>query len=112
MSVEADPEQVPRLALVPVRRRPDADDGRNGFAVVDPHLQAHAWCAAAEREQVVADGEAARLRPRQPLEPLRRGLVQVAPAGRADVAGDAFAGPAEVVGGGDVREEVEAELVA
>jgi len=61
---------------------------------------------------VIADGEAARLGPGQALEALRRRLVQVAAAWRADVTGDPFAAPAEIVGGGDVGEEVEAELVA
>src|SRR6266511_1397096 len=112
MAVEADPEQVPRLPLVPVRRRPDADDAWHGLAVVDPDLEAHACRPLPQRKQVVADGEAARLRPRQALEALRRRLVQVAPSGRADVTRDALAGPAEVVGGGDVGEEVEGEIVA
>ena len=62
-------------------------------------------------EQVVADRESQRLRLRQPLVALRRGLVQVAAAGGADVTRDALRAPAEVVGGGDVREEVEAQLV-
>jgi len=52
-----------------------------------------------------------RLRLRQTLETLRRRLVQVAAARRADVAGDTLCAPAEVVGRRDVREVVEAKLV-
>jgi hypothetical protein len=61
---------------------------------------------------VVVHREALRLRLRRALEPLRAGPVQVAPGGVADVARDPALAPAEVVGGGDVREEVEALLVA
>ena len=63
-------------------------------------------------EQVVADRKSQRLRLWQTLVALRRGLVQVAAAGRADVTGDALCGPAEVVGSCDVRKEVEAQLVS
>jgi len=99
---------------VPVRRRPDPDDARHRLAVVDPDLQphAHGGLARTQRQQVIADGEAARLRAWQPLEALRRRLVEVAPADGPDVAGYALAAPAEVIGRGDVGEEVEAELVA
>ena len=65
-----------------------------------------------ERQEVVADGEASRLEPRQGLEPLRRGQVEVAAGGGADIAGDALAAPAEVIGRDDVCEHVEPELVA
>ena len=43
---------------------------------------------------------------------LRHRLVEVAPVARAEVAGDTRVAPAEVVGGRDVREEVEALIVA
>jgi hypothetical protein len=60
---------------------------------------------------VVGDGEALRLRRRQALEALRAGAVDVPSGRRADVAGDALRPPAEIVGGCDVREEVEPLLV-
>jgi hypothetical protein len=61
---------------------------------------------------VVVHREALRLRLRGLGEALRAGQVEVAAAGRADVAGDAVAAPAEVIGRSDVREEVEAFAVA
>src|SRR5581483_9959620 len=79
---------------------------------VDPDLHAHAWRALAQGEQVVADREPLRLRRRQPLEALRRGHVQIAAPGGADVAGDGALAPAEVVGRRDVGQEAEALLVA
>ena len=81
-------------------------------AVVEPGLHAHAARVAADPEQVVGDREALRLRVRPPRVALRPGCVQVAPAARADVAGDARLAPAEVVGGREVGEHVEARLVA
>jgi hypothetical protein len=111
MAVEADAHQVEGLALVPVGRRPHADEARDVLAVVDPDLQANARSTHTKAEQVVADRKSQRLRLRQTLVALRRGLVQVAAAGCADVTGDALCAPAEVVRGGDVREEVEAQLV-
>jgi hypothetical protein len=97
---------------VPVGGRPDGDDARDGLAVIDPHLEAQARRLRADGKQVIADAEAPRLRRRQLLETGRRRAVQVAAARRADVPGDALAAPAQVVGRGDVREEVEPELVA
>jgi hypothetical protein len=61
---------------------------------------------------VVRDREPLRLRLGQLLQPLRAGRVQVAAAAGADVAGDALLAPAEIVGRGDVGEEVVALLVA
>jgi hypothetical protein len=46
------------------------------------------------------------------LVALRRRLVEIAPRARSDVAGDALLTPAEIVGGRDVGEEIEAEFVA
>src|SRR5205085_2381946 len=63
-------------------------------------------------QEVVADAEAPGLRGRELLQAARRRPVDVAAARRADVARDALRAPAVVVGRGDVREEVEAELVA
>ena len=80
-------------------------------AVVDPDLQPHARRARAQPEQVVADREPLRLRLGQALVALRRQARSGRGRRRADVAGDAVRAPAEVVGGGDVGEEVEAELV-
>src|SRR5215211_4184573 len=108
---DRDPEHVPSFALVPVGRRPDADHARDGFTLVEPDLHAHARRALAHREQVVVDREALRLRRGQPLVTLRHRRVQVAPGRRPDVAGDAVAAPAQVIGRGDVREHVEAGLV-
>jgi hypothetical protein len=108
--VEADAHQVPGLAFVPVRRRPHGDQARHHLAVVDPRLQAHARGALSEREQVVADREALRLRLGKTLESLRRRLVDVATAGGGEVAGDTLAAPAEVIRRGDVGKEVEAQL--
>src|SRR5882724_1399599 len=41
MAGEADAEEIERLALVPVCRRPDRADGRNAFAVGHAHLEAY-----------------------------------------------------------------------
>jgi hypothetical protein len=57
---------------------------------------------------VVVHREALRLGLRGFRETLRAGSVEVSPADGADVAGDAVAAPAEVVGCGDVGEDVEA----
>src|SRR6266550_1890337 len=111
VAVEAEAHEVERFALVPIRSRPDADETRNLLVFVDPDLKPHARCARTKTEQVVTDREAARLFPRQPLVPLRRGLVQVATAMRADVTGHALPAPTQVVGSRDVREVVEAERV-
>src|SRR5581483_1847657 len=110
--LDRNPHQVPGLALEPVRGRPDRDDALDRLAVVEPHLQPHARRAFLEPQQVVVHREALRLRRRQARVTLRAGGVQVAPGGGTDVAGDALLAPAEVVGGGDVREEAEVELVA
>jgi hypothetical protein len=56
---------------------------------------------------VVVHREALRLRIGRLREALRAGQVEVATAGRADVAGDAVPAPAEVVRRRDVGEEVE-----
>ena len=48
MAAEADPEHVPRLALEPVGRRPDRDDGVDLLAVVEPCLHADAGGVGAE----------------------------------------------------------------
>ena len=112
MALDRDPEHVPRLALVPVGRRPDADHTRHRLVLVQPDLQPHARRTFLQREQVVADREALRLQFGQHLQSLRHRQVEVAPGRRADVAGDAFAAPAEVVGRRDVREETEVQLVA
>ena len=111
---DLDAHHVAGLPFVEVGGRPDLDHACDRLAVVEPHLDAHAarGLALDEREQVVADREALRLALRQGLEPMRRGCVQVATPGGADVPGDAGAAPAEVVGRGDVREKVEALLVA
>jgi hypothetical protein len=105
VALEADAHQVPGLALVPVRGRPDGDDARYRLPLVDPDLDAQAASAPPQGEQVVRDREALGLRQRKLLQPLGAGRVQVAAAARADVAGDAGRVPAEVVGGGDVGEE-------
>jgi hypothetical protein len=81
------------------------------LAVVEPHLNADA-ASLGDREQVVVHGEALRLRLRRLLQPLRAGPVEVAPGSRSDVARDAGAAPAEVVGRGDVGQDVEALDVA
>jgi hypothetical protein len=62
---------------------------------------------------VVVDREALRLRLGQLRETPRAGIVEISSLRGADVPGDVAgsARPAEVVGGGDVREEVEAGLV-
>src|SRR5215203_1812538 len=113
--LEADPHQVPRLPLVPVGRRPDRHDARDGFAVVEPHLDTDAWRTLAQREQVVVDREPLRLRRRDARVALGSGRpaeaageVEVAPEPRAVVPGHAARTPAEVVGRGEVGEEAEA----
>src|SRR5262245_30623942 len=111
MAVELDPHQVVLLPLVPVAGRPDRDDARHVLAFVDPALKPGAGRARTQREQVVADGEALRLELWKRLEPLRHGMHEVAARRRADVARDALAAPAEVVGADDVDAHVEAELV-
>ena len=68
--------------------------------------------SSATREQVVRDREALRLRVGDAREPAEPGLVQVAARGGPDVARHLLLAPAEVVGGGDVAQEVEAVLVA
>src|SRR5439155_4319809 len=88
------------------------DDARHRFAVVHPDLQPHASRIVRKAKEVVVDAEALRLRLRELLQPGRGGPVEVAPGYRPDVAGDTLAAPAEVVRRGDVREKVEAELVA
>src|SRR5690348_14707165 len=112
VAVEDDPHQVELLALVPVAGRPDRDDARDALALVGPALEARAWRSLAQREEVVADREALRLELGQHLEPLCHRMHEVAAARGADVAGDALAAPAEVVGRDDVDAHVEAELVA
>src|SRR5581483_7489134 len=112
MAVEADPHQVELLALEPVRRRPDADDRGHGLAVVRPHLEAHARGRPAQREQVVRDREALRLHLGHHLQSLRHREVDVASARGADVARDAATPPEQIVRRDDVREHLEAELVA
>jgi hypothetical protein len=61
---------------------------------------------------VVVDGETGRLGLGGAGEPLGCGLVQVAAGVRAEVAGYPLLAPAEIVDRRDVREEVEALLVA
>ena len=112
VAVEDDPHQVELLALVPVAGRPDGDDARHVLALVDPALQPRAGRPLPQREQVVADREAFRLDLGQGLEALRHRMHEVAAARGADVAGDALAAPAEVVGRDEVDAHVEAELVA
>src|SRR5436189_4922903 len=112
VAVELDSHQVVLLPLVPVAGWPDRDDARHVLALVDPALEPGAWCALTQREQVVADGEALRLELGQHLESLGHGMHEVAAGRGSDVAGDALAAPAEVVGGDDVDTHVEAELVA
>src|SRR5436190_2891358 len=112
VAVEADTHQVEGLTLVPVCGRPDIDEARNMLAVVDPDLQPHARRAGTDPEQVVADREPVRFWLRETLEALRRRLVQITAARRADVTGDTLCAPAEVVGGGNVREVVEAQFVS
>ena len=87
-------------------------DARDCLAVVEPHLDAHARRLVVHAEEVVRDREPLRLGIRDAREPLRAGRVQVAPGGGADVPGDALLAPAEVVGRGDVAQDVEAVLVA
>ena len=112
VALEADPHHVEGLALEPVGGRPDGEDARDRLAVVEPHLDTQRAPVRRHAQQVVRDREALRLRQRDPREPLRAGHVNVAPRRRADVAGDLLLAPAEVVGRGDVGEEVEAVLVA
>ena len=119
VAFEADAEEVPDLALVPVRGRPDRDDALHRLAVVEPDLDAHPRSALAQREEVVVDREALRLRLGDSRVALgARGAalaareVQVAAGARAVVAGHAAVSPAEVVGGADIRKEAEALDVA
>src|SRR4051812_22161369 len=112
MALEELPHQIELLALVPVAGRPDGDDARHALSLVSPALQSGARSALPQREQVVADREALRLELGQHLEALRHRMHEVASARGADVAGDAFAAPAEVVGRDHVDADVEAELVA
>jgi hypothetical protein len=112
VAVETKAHQIEGLTLVPVRGRPDPDEAGHLLAVVDPRLQANARCAGADPEQVVAERESVWLRLRQTLVALCRGLVQIASARRADVTGDTLRAPAEIVGRRDVRQVVEAQLVA
>jgi hypothetical protein len=111
MAVEADPHQVERLALVPVGGRPDGDDARDGLPVLEPDLDADDRRSGADRQQVVVDREARRLRLRSPGEALRAQRVDATARGGRVVAGDPSLAPAEVVDGRDVGEEVEAFLV-
>jgi hypothetical protein len=111
MAVEADPHQVERLALVPVGGRPDGDDARDGLPVLEPDLDADDRRSGADRQQVVVDREARRLRLRSPGVALRAQRVDVTARGGRVVAGDPSLAPAEVVDGRDVGEEVEAFLV-
>ena len=62
MALDRDAEHVPGLALVPVRGRPDGDHARNGLPVVAPDLDPEPPRRRAEREEVVGDREALRLR--------------------------------------------------
>src|SRR3712207_7189586 len=64
-AVDADAHQVPRLALVPVGGRPDADDARDRLAIVDPDLDADARRALAEGEQVRSEEHTSELQSRQ-----------------------------------------------
>src|SRR5919197_1286830 len=61
VTLERDSHQVERFALVPVGGRPDRNDGRHRLAVVDPSLDANPG-RGRNREQVVIDAEALRLR--------------------------------------------------
>ena len=61
---------------------------------------------------MVVDGEARGLGLRRARQPLRAQSVEIAARARPVVAGDSPLAPAEVVGRGDVGEEVEALLVA
>src|SRR5688572_19253042 len=115
VALELDAHHVPGLPLVPVGGRPDGDEARHGLAVLEPDLEAdpgRLGGTGLEPEQVVGDREAVRLRVGLRGEAPRAGLVDVAPAGIAPVAGHPRAVPAEVVGGAHVGEEVEACLVA
>ncbi len=115
MAFEVDAHHVPGLALVPVCRRPDADDARRGFAVVEPDLHADTprlAGAGIDAKQVVVDGEALGLRLGSALQRGRAGRVEVAARGAPPVAGDGLFAPAEVVDGREVGQEVEAERVA
>jgi hypothetical protein len=110
--LEADAHHVPRLALEPVGGGPDGKDARDRLAVVEPHLHADACRVVGDAEKVVRDREPLRLRVGDAREPLRARDVEVTPRSGSDVAGDSLLAPAEVVGRGDVAQEVEAVLVA
>src|SRR5207248_7886476 len=112
VAVEDDPHQVELLALVPVAGRPDRDDARHVLSLVGPALEPGPRRAVPQREEVVADREALRLELGKRLEPLRHRMHEVAAARSAEVAGNALAAPAEVVGRHHVDADVEAELVA
>ena len=112
MAVEADAHHVEGLSLVPVGGRPDRHDARDALAVLDPDLDADGRRSRPDRCQVVVDGKPGRLRLRRSRVPLRAQRVDVAPGGRAVVAGDCALAPVEVVDRCDVGQEVEALLVA
>jgi hypothetical protein len=112
VAIEPDAHQVPRLALVPVGGGPDRYDAGHRLAVIEPHLNSDARAAVPQCQQVVVEREAPGLRLGELGETLRARDVQIPTVGRADVPGYAALTPAEIVGRGDVREEVEAELLA
>jgi hypothetical protein len=112
VAVEADAHQVECLTLVPVGRRPHGDDARDALAVVEPHLDPDNRRTRADRKQVVVDGEPGRLRLGRARVTLGAGCIQVSAGLRSVVARDLALAPAEVVDRRDVREEVEALLVA
>src|SRR5215213_5632898 len=115
MALERDPHEVVGLALVPVGGRPDGDHAGNGLFLFAPDLEPDARRAAGARydlDEVVRDREALRLRLRLSREPPGSGPVDVASLSMAPIAGNRALVPAEVVGRGDVGEEVEAALVA
>ena len=111
MAVEANPHQVESLALVPVGGGPDRDDARDALPVLEPDLDPDDRRLRADRQQVVVDGEARRLRFRSAGVALCAQRVDVAAGGGPVVAGDLALAPAQVVDGRDVGEEVEAFLV-
>src|SRR5262249_37609302 len=88
------------------------DHARHALALVDPALQPRARRALPQPEQVIADGEPLRLVVGQHLESLGHRMHEVASARGPDVAGDALAAPAEIVGRDEGDAHVEAELVA